>query len=72
MAAVAVLLMNIENTEMMMRNPSSTIFGLVPKMLSNDFARVTSSPNLSAMIASTNPPRNSITTGSAKDDIIFL
>ena len=70
MAAVAVLLMNMENTEIMMRKPSSTISGLVPNSFRRARARVTSSPYFSAMIASTKPPRNSITTGSAMEAMI--
>ncbi len=71
-AAVAVLLMNIEKMEITVRNPSNTIFGLVPKGLSRKRAKVRSKPNFSAMMASTNPPRKSITTGSAKADMMFL
>ena len=67
MAAVAVLLMNMEKTEIMMRKPSSTISGLVPKSFSRARARVTSRPYRSAMMASTKPPRKSITTGSAME-----
>ena len=44
MAAVAVLDMNMENTEIMSRKPSSTISGLVPKSFSSALARVTSRP----------------------------
>ena len=65
-AAVAVLLMNIEKTAMTIRNPRSTDLGFFPKGASINLARVTSSPYFCAMIASTKPPRNSMTTGSAK------
>ena len=64
-AAVAVLLMNMEKMEIMMRKPSRTISGFVPKSFRRARASVTSRPYFSAMIASTKPPRNSITTGSA-------
>ena len=70
MAAVAVLLMNMEKMEIMMRKPSSTISGLVPKIFRSARAKVTSRPYFSAMMASTKPPRNSITTGSAMELMI--
>ena len=72
MAAVAVLLMNIEKTEITIRKPKRTIFGLVPKMLNRARPIVTSSPYFSAMIARTKPPRKSMTTGSANEAIIVL
>ena len=70
MAAVAVLDINIEKMAIITRKPSSTISGLVPKSFRRARAMVTSRPYLSAMIASTKPPRNSITTGSAMELMI--
>ena len=69
MAAVAVLLINIENTAITTRKPRSTILGLVPKGLRRNLAMVTSRPYFSAMIARTKPPRKSMTTGSANEAI---
>ena len=70
-AAVAVLLMNMENRAMTTRNARRTDQDFL-----NGFrrkrARVTSRPYLVAMLASTNPPRKSMTTGSAKADIMLL
>ena len=71
-AAVAVLDMNIEKMEITIRKPSRTMRGLVPKMDSRARPMVTSSPYFSAMMASTKPPMNSITTGSAKEAMILL
>ena len=71
-AAVAVLLMNMEKMEITRRKPRSTILGFFPKGASRILASVTSSPYLDAMMASTKPPRKSITTGSAKADIMLL
>ena len=71
-AAVAVLDINIEKMAITSRKPSRTILGLVPKGLSRKRARVTSRPYFSAIMASTKPPRNSITTGSAKEAIRLL
>ena len=71
-AAVAVLLINIEKMAITTRKPSSTHFGFVPKGFSIMRARVTSRPYFDAIIASTNPPRKSITTGSANADIILV
>ena len=70
MAAVAVLDMNIEKMAIIARKPRRTISGLVPKTLSSARAMVTSRPYFSAMMASTKPPRKSITTGSAIEDMI--
>ena len=69
-AAVAVLLMNIENTEIMIRKPRSTNCGLVPKSFSSARAMVTSRLYFSAIMASTKPPRKSMTTGSAILDMM--
>ena len=71
-AAVAVLLMNIEKIEMMIRKPSRTNFGFLPKRPSRPFAMTASMPYLEAMMASTKPPMKSITTGSAKEAMIDL
>ena len=65
-AAVAVLDTNIENKPVMSRNPNSTISLRVPKGFSSTLANWASRPVLVAAIASTNPPINSIITGSAK------
>ena len=64
-AAVAVLLMNIENTPMTMRKPRSTNLGLVPNGFSRTLASWTSRPTLVAAIARRNPPRKSMMVGSA-------
>ena len=67
MAAVAVLLINIDMTLIRVKKPSSTHLGLVPNGLSMTRARTMSSPTLLAAIAKTNPPKKSIMIGSAKD-----
>ncbi len=66
MAAVAVLLTNMENTPVMSRNPSSTFSLLVPNGLMSVRARNTSSLDLVAAMARMKPPRNSMIIGSAK------
>ena len=71
-AAVAVLLMNIDITLMSVRKPRSTHFGLVPNGLSITRAKTTSSPTLLAAIAKTKPPKNNMMIGSAKDAMISL
>ena len=65
MAAVAVLDTNIEKSPVMSRNPKSTISLLVPKGRSRILASWASRPVLVAAMASTNPPMNSMITGSA-------
>ena len=64
-AAVAVLLTNIENTPVIRINPSSTFSLLLPKGLSSVLASSTSSPDFVAAIASIKPPRNRMIIGSA-------
>ena len=71
-AAVAVLLMNIEKMAITMRKPSRTIFGFLPNRPSRTLAIAASIPYLEAMMASTKPPRKSITTGSAKEAMMLL
>ena len=66
MAAVAVLLMNMENRAVTLIRPSSTYFGLVPKGLSSTRARLISRRNLVAASARKKPPRNRMMMGSAK------
>ena len=65
-AAVAVLLTNIEKKPVMSRNPSRTFSDFLPKGLMRLRARSTSRPNFEAAIARVKPPRNSMMTGSAK------
>ena len=70
-AAVAVLLMNMENTPMMRRNARRTHFGFL-KGLRRVLAIATSRPTLEAAMARTNPPRKSMITGSANAAMIDL
>ena len=72
MAAVAVLLMNIENRPVMSRKPSSTISLFEPKGFSSTFASWASRPVFVAAMASTKPPMNSMITGSAKHAMMPL
>ena len=72
MAAVAVLLRNIENTAVTSINPNSTYRDCVPKGFSMTRANNTSNPLLVAAIARMNPPINSMMIGSAKQCIIDL
>ena len=72
MAAVAVLLTNIEKTPVMRINPSSTFSLLLPNGLRRVRARSTSSPDLVAAMASTKPPRKRMMMGSAKVAISAL
>ena len=65
MAAVAVLLTNIEKTPVMRMNPRSTFSLLLPNGLSSVRARSTSRPDLVAAMARMNPPRNRMMIGSA-------
>ena len=71
-AAVAVLLTNMEKMAVTSIKPKSTIFGLVPKGLSMTRARVTSTPLLDATRARMKPPMKSITVGSAKAAMMSL
>ena len=66
MAAVAVFDTNIENRPVISRKPSNTISLLVPKGFSSTLANWASRPVFVAAMASTNPPMNSMMTGSAK------
>ena len=72
MAAVAVLLMNIENRLITIRKPRSTNLEFLPNIPRSTFAIAASIPYLDATIASTKPPRKSMTTGSANEAIIVL
>ena len=65
-AAVAVLLRNIENTAVTRMNPRSTNLDCVPNGFRRDLASIRSSPLFVAAIASTNPPMKSMMIGSAK------
>ena len=65
MAAVAVLLTNIENTPVMSMKPNSTFSLFCPKGLSSVRASNTSRPDLVAAIARMKPPRKSMMIGSA-------
>ena len=71
-AAVAVLLMNIEKIPMTSRTPRRTVLGFVPKGLSITFASCTSRPTFVAANARTKPPRKSMMTGSANAAMISL
>ena len=71
-AAVAVLLMNIENTPITRRTPRRTVLGFFPNGLSITLASCTSSPTFVAAKARTKPPRKSMMTGSAKAAMISL
>ena len=68
-AAVAVLLKNIENTAVTVMKPSSTYFDCVPNGFNITFASITSRPVLVAAIAIMKPPMKSIMIGSAKQAI---
>ena len=70
MAAVAVLEMNIEKMPVMRIKPNSTFSLFFPNGLIIVFAIKTSSPLFVAAIASTNPPKNKMIVGSAKQAII--
>ena len=72
MAAVAVLLRNMEKTAVTRMNPNSTYRDCVPKGLSITRANNTSSPLLVAAMARINPPINSMMIGSAKQCRIDL
>ena len=65
-AAVAVLLMNIENQPVSSMKPSSTKRLCVPKGFSITLASVASSPLLEVAMAMMKPPINSMMIGSEK------
>ena len=71
-AAVAVSLINIEKVAITQSKPRSTDFGFLPKGFRRIRANLTSIPYLEETAARTNPPRNSITTGSEKARISSL
>ena len=71
-AAVAVLLTNIEKMAVTRMKPSSTMRGLEPKGLSIARAILTSMPLFDATRASMKPPIKSITVGLAKVFIMAL
>ena len=72
MAAVAVLLTNIENRAVTSMKPNSTTYGFEPKGLSKARAMLTSTPLFDATSASMNPPMNSITVGLANVYMMVL
>ena len=72
MAAVAVLLMNMEKIPVMRMKPSSTISLRLPNGRSRCRARKTSSPEFRAAMARMNPPRKRMMTGLAKVAMISL
>ncbi len=65
-AAVAVLLINIEKTAVTRINPRSTFSDFVPNGSNITLASLTSSPDLVAAIAMMKPPINNMIVGSAK------
>lgn len=65
MAAVAVLLINMEKVPVIRMNPSRTVSERFPKGLISVLASSTSNPDLVAAMARINPPRNSMITGLA-------
>ena len=69
-AAVAVLLTNIEKIPVISRKPNSTFSLLRPNGRIRFLASNTSKPDLVAAIAKKNPPRKRIITGLAKVAII--
>ena len=71
-AAVAVLLINIEKIPVTSKNPKRTNSDLLPKGNNNILASCTSMPILEAMMAMTKPPRKSMIVGSAKAPITAL
>ena len=71
MAAVAVLLINIEKRPVIKRNPNSTNSDLFPNGLKNNLASCTSIPNFDAAEAKMNPPKNNIIIGSEKQAMIL-
>ena len=71
-AAVAVLLTNIENMAVTRMKPSNTMRGFEPKGLSIARAMLTSMPLFDATSARMKPPIKSITVGLAKHPIMDL
>ena len=71
MAAVAVLLINIEKRPVIKRNPNSTNSDFFPNGLKNNLASCTSIPNFDAAEAKMNPPKNNIIIGSEKQAMIL-
>ena len=71
-AAVAVLLMNMENRAVTTMRPSKTLAGLVPKGLMSQRARLISKRYLVAAAARKKPPRKRMMMGSAKVAMAFL
>ena len=69
-AAVAVLLTNIEKMPVMSRKPSNTFSLFLPNGRIRFLASSTSSPDFVAAMARMNPPRKSMMTGSAKAAIM--
>ena len=69
-AAVAVLLINIEKMPVIRINPKSTFSLFFPNGLIKFLARRTSSPDLVAAIAKIKPPKKRIIVGSAKHAMI--
>ena len=65
-AVVAVFETNIDSSAVMHISPATIDRGDVPKGRSMTPARLRSRPYLVAASASTNPPRNNISTGSAR------
>ena len=70
MAAVAVLLINMEKRPVMSRKPNNTFSDFLPKGAISLRAISTSSPDLVAAMAITKPPRNRMMVGSAKQAMI--
>ena len=66
MAAVAVLLINMEKMAVISSRPSITIWGLLPKGLSSTRAKLMSRRYLVAAMARKKPPMNSMMMGEAK------
>ena len=66
MAAVAVLLTNIEKTPVMSKKPNKTFSLFFPKGFIRFFANNTSNPDFVAAIAKIKPPKKSMITGLAK------
>lgn len=65
-AVVAVLLMSMERKAVIIMNPRTTLWLLVPKGLRSTLARLRSKPVLVAATARQKPPMKSMMTGSAK------
>ena len=71
-AAVAVLLTNMENIPVMSTKPNNTFSLFVPNGFNSVRASKTSSPDFVAAMARMNPPKNSIIIGSANVAISAL